>query len=223
MTKVQNLKIPGPVGDLEAILKFREHERPVGLVVVCHPHPLFQGTMHNKVVFALAEAFFALGFCVLRFNFRGTGLSEGTHDHGNGEVGDALAALHFLQGRYPSVASHIAGFSFGARIAIAAAEHTHEVTSLTAASPSIAEMDPSALRDVEIAKLFIQGTADKICPAVELQSRYPGFAKPKRIILIEAADHFFTGRVQELKDAVIMNRDAIGIESLPLAADNELL
>ena len=223
MTKVQSLKIPGPVGGLETLLKFREHEKPAGLAVVCHPHPLFQGTMHNKVVFALAEAFFALGFYVLRFNFRGTGLSEGIHDHGNGEVEDALAAVHFLRKQHPSAASHIAGFSFGARVAIAAAERSHEVTSLTAVSPSIADMGPSALRDLETPKLFIQGTADKICPADELQSRYPGFAKPKRIILIEAADHFFTGRLQELKDAVTMNRDVMGIEPLPMATDNERL
>src|SRR6476661_10630894 len=96
MTKVQSLKIPGPVGGLETLLKFREHEKPAGLAVVCHPHPLYQGTMHNKVVYQAAKLLDALGIPVLRFNFRGVGASEGSYDHGRGEEDDLRAALDYL-------------------------------------------------------------------------------------------------------------------------------
>src|SRR5438105_922400 len=118
MNKVQSVEFEGPAGRIEGLLKFREGADPAALAVVCHPHPLYQGTMHNKVVFATAEAFFSLGCEVLRFNFRGVGLSAGTHDFGRGEMEDALAAIDFLRERDPGTACHLAGFSFGAGVAL---------------------------------------------------------------------------------------------------------
>src|SRR6266850_1735700 len=120
MSRIKSLTFDGPAGRLECILKFDETRAPKALAVVCHPHPLSQGTMHNKVVFAIAEAFFALGCAVLRFNFRGVGISAGTHDQGRGELEDALAAVEYLRARHPGLPCHIAGFSFGAWIAIEA-------------------------------------------------------------------------------------------------------
>src|SRR5215813_6772995 len=101
MNKVQSVQFAGPAGRIEGLLKFREGTEPAALAVVCHPHPLYQGTMHNKVVFATAEAFFGLGCEVLRFNFRGAGLSAGRHDHGPGEIEDALSAVDYLRKRHP--------------------------------------------------------------------------------------------------------------------------
>ena len=103
MVKLKALTFTGPAGRLEGLLKFDESVDPKALVVVCHPHPQFQGTMHNKVVFAVAETFFGLGCEVLRFNFRGVGLSAGTYDNGHGEIEDALAAAEQLRHVAPPI------------------------------------------------------------------------------------------------------------------------
>src|SRR5436309_15460869 len=113
MVKLKALTFTGPAGRLEGLLKFDESVDPKALVVVCHSHPQFQGPMHNKVVFAVAEAFFGLGCEVLRFNFRGVGLSAGTYDHWRGESGDALAAVEDRRQRHPDLHCLIAGYSFG--------------------------------------------------------------------------------------------------------------
>ena len=116
---IESLFLPGPAGRLEALLN---HGTPgaTHAALVCHPHPLFGGTMHNKVVFHAMKALNGFGFPVLRFNFRGAGLSEGTHDEGRGEVDDVKSALHWLEERFrlPIV---FAGFSFGAAHGLRAA------------------------------------------------------------------------------------------------------
>src|SRR5207237_3114944 len=105
----------GPAGRIEAILK--EPAAPVArAAIVCHPHPLFGGTMHNKVVFRIARAFQDAGFAVLRFNFRGTGRSQGTHDNGRGEQDDLRAAIEFIAQKYPDAEVWLAGFSFGSMV-----------------------------------------------------------------------------------------------------------
>jgi alpha/beta superfamily hydrolase len=182
MNKIQSTRIKGPAGQLEGVLKFDESVAPRALAVVCHPHPLFQGTMHNKVAFATAEAFFALGCEVLRFNFRGAGLSQGVHDSGKGEVEDALAAVQFLKQRHSSLPCHIAGFSFGAWIAMEAANRDEGIASLTAVAPSFKQSEAEFLTKLTIPKLFLQGTADNICPPDGLRSRYPSFAAPKEAV-----------------------------------------
>src|SRR2546422_9223431 len=109
--------LEGPAGRLESILwtpSAAAHQRPPLAAVVCHPHPLFGGTMHNKVVYQAAKSLAAFGLSVLRFNFRGAGLSAGEHDRGTGERGDVRAALDFLEIKFPGVPVLLAGFSFGA-------------------------------------------------------------------------------------------------------------
>ena len=118
---VEELELGGPAGKLEALLEFREDSDLSGTVVVCHPHPAHGGTMHNKVVHTLARAFVRLGFSSLRFNFRGTGKSEGEYDESRGELQDALAAIGWMRQRAPELPLWIGGFSFGAAIAIRAA------------------------------------------------------------------------------------------------------
>ena len=118
-SSIRSLTLDGPAGRLEALLKAGA-ENATYAAVVCHPHPLFGGTLHNKVVFHTMKALNSFGFPVLRFNFRGTGLSQGEHDHGNGEVDDVRAALDWLDAEYhlPVV---FAGFSFGAAVGLRAA------------------------------------------------------------------------------------------------------
>src|SRR5258708_38054060 len=117
--KSRNLFLEGPAGRLEAILWTpARSESPLLAAVVCHPHPLFGGTMHNKVVYNAAKTLDALGIPVLRFNFRGTGLSGGEHDHGRGEQGDAQAALDYLGAQFPGLPLLLAGFSFGSAVVL---------------------------------------------------------------------------------------------------------
>src|SRR5437588_1356634 len=115
MRRIESYEIAGPAGNLEALLEEPE-DAPKVAALVCHPHPLFGGTMHNKVVYRIARALRRAGAVVLRFNFRGVGMSEGAHDQGVGEMEDARAALAILRDRYPELPYSMAGFSFGSRI-----------------------------------------------------------------------------------------------------------
>src|SRR5258708_33527174 len=129
--KSRNLFLEGPAGRLEAILWTpARSESPLLAAVVCHPHPLFGGTMHNKVVYNAAKTLDALGIPVLRFNFRGTGLSGGEHDHGRGEQGDVRAALDFLAAEFPGVPLLVAGFSFGSLVGLRVACENPRVSHL---------------------------------------------------------------------------------------------
>src|SRR5437867_11980992 len=113
-----NLFIPAPHGRLEAILKGSREEETHGVALVLHPHPLFGGTMHNKVVFRAAAALNDAGLVTLRINFRGVGQSTGTHDEGYGERDDVRAGLDYLTDQYPSREITLCGFSFGARVGL---------------------------------------------------------------------------------------------------------
>ena len=116
--RIESHFIAGPAGRLECLLEEPEDREPIEAALVCHPHPLFGGTMHNKVVYRIARGLRKTGCVVLRFNFRGVNLSEGTHDGRAGEVEDARTALGFLRERYPDLPYSLAGFSFGSRIAL---------------------------------------------------------------------------------------------------------
>jgi uncharacterized protein len=211
MNKVQSVQFEGPAGRIEGLLKFREGTVPAALAVVCHPHPLYQGTMHNKVVFAIAEAFFSLGCEVLRFNFRGVGLSVGSHDFGKGEEEDGLAAIDFLRDRHPGTACHLAGFSFGAGIALQTACRDLSLASVTAVAPSFKFFDPACLSSLSTPKLFLQGTADSICSPDDLRKLYPGFLGPKSVVWFEGAEHFLAGKIDALKASIVEHRQLLGL------------
>src|SRR5438105_11708008 len=121
--KMESLFLPGPVGRLEALLEEPEYGAAaeparVGIALVCHPHPQHGGTLHNKVVFRIARGLRRAGHVVLRFNYRGVNLSEGSYAHGEGELEDARVAVDALRNRYPELPLTLAGFSFGSRIAL---------------------------------------------------------------------------------------------------------
>lgn len=174
---------------------------------------MFGGTLHNKVVFHTMKALNSFGFPVLRFNFRGTGLSQGEHDRGNGEVDDVRAALDWLEAEYhlPMV---FAGFSFGAAIGLRAActdARVPAVIGLGTPVVPVAEDTEEArvytfdfMQDCAKPKLFVSGTRDQFGPRAKLEALVASLPEPKTLVLIEGADHFFEGRLRELRDAIEM-------------------
>jgi len=207
---IRSLFLEGPAGRLEALLNAGA-ERATHAAVVCHPHPLFGGTLHNKVVFHTMKALNSFGFPVLRFNFRGTGLSHGEHDQGNGEVEDVRAALNWLDGEY-HLPLLFAGFSFGAAVGLRAACPDDRVQALIAVGTPVVPVAADTemprtysldfLRDCTKPKLFVSGARDQFGPRAKLEGLVASVPEPKKLVLIEAADHFFEGRLRELREAI---------------------
>ena len=214
---IRSLFLPGPAGRLEALLNAGS-PNATHAAVVCHPHPLFGGTLHNKVVFQTMKALNGFGFPVLRFNFRGTGLSEGEHANGVGEVEDVRAALDWLEREF-TLPVIFAGFSFGAAVGLRAAYADDRVRALIALGlPAVAVdgrvYDFEFLRSCTKPKLFVSGSRDQFGPAGKLEALVQTFADPKRIVRIEAGDHFFGGRLKELRAAIEQwTRQALSVES----------
>lgn len=202
VAKLVPLEVPGPSGPLEALLQERDEGEHGWIAVMCHPHPLYGGTLHNKVVHRAAATLFALGCAVLRFNFRGTGRSAGTHDRGVGEVEDARAALGFLSARHPEARRILGGFSFGAAMAAKLAVTEPRLERLVLIAPPVTSHDFSGLESAAVPKLVIQGTADVTCPPVHLKEQYPAWAEPKRLIEIAGATHFFDRQLAEVARAL---------------------
>ncbi len=209
-SSIRSLFLNGPAGRLEALLNAGAPDAAYA-AVVCHPHPLFGGTLHNKVVFHTMKALNSFGFPVLRFNFRGTGLSEGEHDHGNGEVADVRAALDWLDAEF-HLPVLFAGFSFGAAVGLRAACSDARVTALigvgTPVIPVAADSEEPRvytyefLRDCAKPKLFISGARDQFGPRAELAALAASVPEPKKLVLIEGGDHFVEGRLRELREAI---------------------
>jgi len=197
-TRVKTLTLKGPAGALEAVLHEREGSEPDGVAVVCHPHPLYGGTLHNKVAHRVASALHDLGAAVLRFNFRGAGGSEGRHDHGVGELEDARAALDWIAARHPRARRWVAGFSFGSWIGARLAAERPDVEQLVLVAPPVRRSSFEVLLTAAVPKLVIQGTHDDICPLAELQEQFPSWAEPKRLVLVPDGTHFFDRHLAEI-------------------------
>jgi len=193
-------EIQGPAGRLEAILEEPPDVRAA--VVFAHPHPQYGGTMHTKVVYQGAKAFARIGCAVLRFNFRGVGTSEGAWDDGRGEMDDFRAALDVMRSRYPDVPLWVAGMSFGAWIALTAGADDDRVTTLVGVAPPLSRYDFEKTKTSAKPKFFIQGERDEICPLKEMYSFYSQCRDPKELVVIDAADHLFDGKVLEVGDAI---------------------
>jgi alpha/beta superfamily hydrolase len=175
--------------------------------LICHPHPQGGGTLHNKVVYHAMKALnapdFGLGWPVLRFNFRGTGLSEGEH-HGSDEADDVLAALNWLENEYalPIVA---VGFSFGAVMVLKACVDKGSPVRAIAALGLPTEAEGRIyrypfLRDLDLPKLFVSGDQDQYAPRAELEAIVSETADPKKLVFIPGADHFFGGRLNVMQN-----------------------
>jgi alpha/beta superfamily hydrolase len=172
--------------------------------LVCHPHPLFGGTMHNKVVYQAAKSLDALGLAVLRFNFRGTGLSEGKHDRGEGERGDVRAALDFLAAEFPNIPLLVAGFSFGSWVGLRAGCEDPRVTSLIGLGAPVNNADFSYLTHCPKPKLFVHGSNDMYGAVDKLNAVVAAVPGENKIVVVDAADHFFVGKLDQV-DAAITN------------------
>ena len=170
------LTIAGPAGPLEALLQERDEHDPELTAVVCHPHPLYGGTLHNKVAHRVASTLHGLGAAVLRFNFRGVGRSAGTFDRGEGEREDARAALDWLRERYPSARRWAAGFSFGSWVASRLAASSPDVERLILIAPPVHTQTFEEMRTLATPKLVVQGTGDEICRPENLERVWPAWS-----------------------------------------------
>lgn len=191
----------GPVGDLEGLLDFPEIV-PTAVGVVCHPNPAQGGSMQNKVAYILARAFNDMGAISLRFNFRGVGKSTGAFDNGVGEIGDALAAIDWLMAEYPGLPLWLAGFSFGGYVALRA-QSQRPVQRLVTVAPAVQRFATSPIVPPVCPWLLVQGDADDVVPPGEVLDWAQGLARPPQLTLLPGAGHFFHGRLNELREAVV--------------------
>lgn len=202
--RIESLFVAGPAGRLEAILEEPESGEPREAALVCHPHPLHGGTLHNKVVYRLARGLRRSGCAVLRFNFRGVNLSAGSYDEGRGEVEDARACVLELRRRYPVLPWTLAGFSFGSRVAadLAASLGDDGPGRLILAGFPTVYGQFQAVEQSRRPRIFIHSTHDEYGPRDEFQMLYDRLWEPKKLIWIEAQDHFFAGALDEFERAV---------------------
>ena len=202
----RNFFLEGPVGPLEAILwtPSAPQHRPPLAAVVCHPHPLYGGTMHNKVVYQGAKSLDALGLPVLRFNFRGAGLSAGKHDRGVGEQDDVRAAFDFLAKQVPGVPLLLAGFSFGAWVGLRAGCDDSRVSHLIGLGIPVNSSDFSFMNQCKKPKLFVHGTEDEYGALEKVKFLVASLPGENHLVTVDGAAHFFAGQLDQL-DAAITN------------------
>jgi uncharacterized protein len=207
MAQLQAIEIPVAHGMLEGLLRLPDvavaGTAPPMAAVVCHPLPTGGGTMHNKVVFRVAQALGELGMPVLRFNFRGVGRSTGTFDQGRGEVEDVRAALDELARRYPGVALCLAGFSFGAKVGLPVGCADPRVRQLVGVGVPVSALKIDALAGCDKPKLIVQGAHDEYGPPAALEAWFAGLPEPKALAVVPEADHFFTHQQAQLLDAIL--------------------
>lgn len=176
---------------------------PRAVAVVCHAHPLHGGVMHFKVVFRAAKALQHEGLAALRFNFRGVGASEGTHDNGIGEQDDVGAALDEMTRRFPDLPSVLGGFSFGSSMALRVGLHDPRVRAVFALGfPARSISDTSFLNGSRTPRLFVQGERDEFGPEATIRALVEPLPPPRELVVIPESDHFFGGHLDALQEAV---------------------
>jgi uncharacterized protein len=206
--KSTSFVITGPAGDLEAVLDDPRQSvdlDPTRVALVCHPHPLFGGTMTNKVVHILARTFNDFGAPTLRFNFRGVGKSGGAHDDGRGETDDVLAVLNWMRTRWPRADVWLAGFSFGAAMALRASLCGSPPAALVTVAPALRwlnQVSDQVAGAPECPWLIVQGDKDELVDAQAVRSWVKTLARAPELALLPGAEHFFHGRLNDLRDAV---------------------
>jgi len=199
----RTLFLEGPAGRLEAIFwSPAVSARPLLAALVCHPHPLFGGTMHNKVVYQTAKSLDALGLPVLRFNFRGAGMSEGKHDRGQGEQGDVRAALDFLAGEFPGASLLLAGFSFGCWVGLRVGCADERVTEMIGLGTPVNSTDFTYLQSCMKPKRFVHGSDDKHGAIKRVEALVASLPGEKHLVIVPGADHFFAGKLDQLDRAI---------------------
>jgi uncharacterized protein len=195
------LTLAGPAGGLETLTACPAGTARAATVVICHPHPLHGGSMQNKVVHTLARGFGEHGVRSVRFNFRGVGASEGRFAHGDGETEDALAVLEWVRGQRPHDAIWLAGFSFGAFVALRAAR-VAQVAGLVTVAPAVHLYDVSEIRLPDCPWLLIQGEDDEVVPVTVVQRWLTGLHPHPQAVFLPGVGHFFHQRLNELRAAL---------------------
>jgi hypothetical protein len=198
----RNIFLKGPAGRLEATLWTASAAEPDFVAVVCHPHPLYGGTLHNKVVYQTAKALHQRGASVLRFNFRGAGQSEGVHDRGIGEQADVRTALDYLSAEFPGKAIVLAGFSFGSWVGLRVGCEDARVTSVIGLGLPVDNVDVGYLRACVKPKLIVQGGQDQFGSRANIEALFATIPEPKRLVIVEGADHFFAGHLDAIGTAI---------------------
>lgn len=196
------LLLPGPAGALEVATTTPSAAPAAATAVICHPHPLHGGTMHNKVVHMLARSFGELGLRTVRFNFRGVGQSEGSFAGAAGETDDALAVLEWARRQRPHDQIWLAGFSFGGHVALRAADR-FAVTRLIAVAPAVyryTDLGPPPPPRVPL--LVLQGDQDEVVPAEEVQGWCWQLSPPPEVRMFPGVGHYFHGKLNELRATV---------------------
>jgi len=200
--RIESYFLDGAAGKIECLLEEPESGQAREACLVCHPHPLYGGSMHNKVVYRMARALRRSGSVVLRFNFRGVGRSEGAHDQGAGELEDSRLLLEWLRSRYPALAYSAAGFSFGSRIALRLGCSRVGMRRIIAVGFPTKSGTFEYLKNCLTSKVFVQSTQDEHGPRPQLEAIYRDVADPKQIHWVEAADHFFRDGLDALEDTI---------------------
>lgn len=200
--QLAKLLLPGPAGQLEVMTTSPEIPRtPPAIAVICHPHPLFGGTMHNKVIYTLARCFNSMGLATVRFNFRGVGLSQGEYDQGNGESDDLLTILNWLKESCPESDVWLAGFSFGAYIAARIAK-SWPAKQLICVAPPIENFPFKELPPFPCPWILVQGDHDEVVSPAAVFAWVNSLEHPPEVIKIQGASHFFHGKLIELRDCL---------------------
>jgi|SRR5579871_1645314 alpha/beta superfamily hydrolase len=203
MAQLQTLDIQAPHGMLEGLLRLPDNQEQARMAaLVCHPHPIGGGTMHNKVVFRVAQALGDLGMPVLRFNFRGVGRSTGAFDEGRGEADDVRTALDELARRFPALPLCLAGFSFGSWVGLPVGCADERVRQLIGVGVPVATLMSDVLTGCVKHKLIVQGEQDQYGGAEQLRAWFERIPEPKQLAIVPAADHFFLNQQSQLYQAV---------------------
>lgn len=202
----QLVTIPGPVGQLETLLSGFENIHAMSSVgIFCHPHPLYQGTMHNKVVTTVIRAWQALNFSTVRFNFRGVGASAGIFDQGIGETQDLKAVLEWVRLRAPKAKLWLGGFSFGAGVALRIMNSSIELAGMISIAPALQYFEDLDCTKIKSPWLIVHGEEDELVPLILLNPwlntlrRELKDNKDLEIDILPHASHFFHGRLSDLK------------------------
>jgi alpha/beta superfamily hydrolase len=197
----ERISIAGPAGQLEALIETPPDFDATRVGVVCHPHPLHGGTMTNKVAYTLARTINDLRAPAVRFNFRGVGASEGRYADGLGEIDDALAIIEWARKRWPGSQLWLAGFSFGGAVALRAAEIA-DAKRLVTVAPAVVGLDSSGIDLPKCPWLVVQGDQDELVNIDEVRRWIAQLKSPPDLAVLPAAEHFFHGRLTELRDVV---------------------
>ena len=195
-------QIPGPAGPLETLLDIPAGT-PRAAVVFAHPLPTAGGTMHTKVVFQSAKALARIGCVVLRFNFRGVGLSASVWGNGHGELADFRAAVAFMAAEYPNLELWAAGFSFGAYVATTVGADEDRVCALVAIAPPVHEYEFASVKMSQKPKFIIHGEHDELISLKLVRRFYAQIQEPKELVEIDRANHLFDGQAGEVGDALV--------------------